>query len=92
MTIREYIERRAMVVVVVIALALLVFPDVIAMFGTGGMLIGLVPIFALYYAIGRWTNCPLYCRETATRRLLPGTSAYLHLRRSGDICRGHWSA
>ena len=58
MTIHEYIERRAMVVVVVIVLALLVFPDVIAMFGTGGMLVGLVPILALFYAIGWWTNCP----------------------------------
>jgi hypothetical protein len=39
-------------------LALLVFPDVIAMFSTGGMLVGLVSILAPYYAIGWWTNCP----------------------------------
>jgi hypothetical protein len=58
MTIREYIERRATVVALVIVLALLVFPDVIAMFSTGGILVGLVPILALYYAIGWWTNCP----------------------------------
>jgi hypothetical protein len=66
MTIREYIERRATVarvftvvwVLVVIVLVLLVFPNVVAMFGTGSMLVGLVPILVLYYGIGRWTNCP----------------------------------
>ena len=82
MTIREYIERRAMVVVVVIVLALLVFPDVIAMFGTGGMLVGLVPIFALYYAIGRWTNCPR-CKGSLSKMM---TEAVFTLTNVPDKC------
>jgi hypothetical protein len=40
--IRQHLEGRAAVVAVVIVLVLLVFPDVIATFGTGGMLGGLV--------------------------------------------------
>jgi hypothetical protein len=67
-TIREYIERRATVVALVIVLALLVLPDVIAMFSTGGMLVGLVPILALYYAIGGWTNCPR-CKGSLSKTL-----------------------
>ncbi|HWS61798.1 MAG TPA: hypothetical protein VN325_03500 [Steroidobacteraceae bacterium] len=82
MTIREYIERRAMVVVVVIVLALLVFPDAIAMFGTGGMLVGLVPIFALYYAIGRWTNCPR-CKGSLSKTM---TEAVFTLTNVPDKC------
>jgi hypothetical protein len=67
-TIREYIERRATVVALVIVLALLVFPDAIAMFSTFGMLVGLVPILALYYAIGGWTNCPR-CKGSLSKTL-----------------------
>jgi hypothetical protein len=81
-TIREYIERRAMVVVVVIVLALLVFPDVIAMFGTGGMLVGLVPIFVPYYAIGRWTNCPR-CKGSLSKTM---TEAVFALTNVPDKC------
>jgi hypothetical protein len=81
-TIREYIERRAMVVVVVIVLALLVFPDVIAMFGTGGMLAGLVPIFVSYYAIGRWTSCPR-CKGSLSKTM---TEAAFTLTNVPDKC------
>ena len=82
MTIREYIECRATVVAVVIVLALLVFPDVIAMFGTGGMLVGLVPIFALYYAVGRWTNCPR-CKGSLSKTM---TEAVFTLTNVPDKC------
>jgi hypothetical protein len=68
-TIREYIERRATVVALLIVLALLVFPDVIAMFSTGGMLVGLVPTLALYYAIGWWTNCPR-CKGSLSKTMM----------------------
>jgi hypothetical protein len=81
-TIREYIERRATVVALVIVLALLVFPDVIAMIGTGGMLVGLVPIFALYYAIGRWTNCP-QCKGSLSKTM---TEAVFTLTNVSDKC------
>jgi hypothetical protein len=80
-TIREYIERRATVVALVIVLALLVFPDVIAIFSTGGMLVGLVPI-ALYYAIGWWTNCPR-CKGNLSKTM---TEAVFTLTNVPDKC------
>ena len=82
MTIREYIERRATVVALVTILALLVFPDVIAMFSTVGMLVGLVPILALYYAIGWWTNCPR-CRGSLSKTM---TEAVFTLTNVSDKC------
>jgi hypothetical protein len=76
MTIREYIERRANIarvvtviwVLVVIVVALLVFPRVLAIFGTASMLVGLIPLFGLYYAIGRWTRCPR-CRGSLSNTM-----------------------
>ena len=82
MTIREYIERRAMVVALIIVLASLVFPDVIAMFSTGGMLVGLVSILALYYAVGRWTNCPR-CKGSLSKTM---TEAVFTLTNVPDKC------
>lgn len=66
MTIREYLERRetlgrlALVlwVLVVIVVGLAFYPRLIGLFGTGALVVGILPMMALLAVIERSTKCP----------------------------------
>ena len=66
MTIREYMERRATLgrlalmlwVLVAIVVGLVFYPRLIGLFGTGVLVIGILPMIALLAVIERSTKCP----------------------------------
>ena len=66
MTIREYLARRATLgrlalvlwVLVVIVVALVFYPRLVGLFGTGVLVVGILPMAALLAVIDRSTKCP----------------------------------
>jgi hypothetical protein len=66
MTIREYVKRRvrfaryfaALWILVLLILGFTVFPALMGKDGGNWMLLGLLPIAAAFYIIGRQTKCP----------------------------------
>jgi hypothetical protein len=66
MTIREYLERRetlgrlALVlwVLVVLVVGLVFYPSLIGLFGTGALVIGILPMAVVLAAMERSTKCP----------------------------------